>query len=167
MHFQTMDVQQLTKILVSRPDLPLLTGITLRNYCGPEDVETWIQLRRKAFARQRLGIGEWDQADFEREFLSKSWWNSSNMWFADDSSGISLGTICLARRQGRAGDRPVIHWLAVSPVARRRGIGRLLVSALEAAVWDAGERQIWLETHALWREASEFYRALGYRAADQ
>jgi len=160
-----MDVQQLTKILVSRPGLPLLAGITLRNYSGPEDIKTWIELRRKAFARQRLGIGEWDHADFEREFLSKSWWNSSNMWFADDPRGVSLGTICLARRQGQVGDRPVIHWLAVLPAARRRGIGRLLVSALEAAVWDAGERQIWLETHAMWREASEFYRTLGYRAA--
>ncbi|HEY2893715.1 MAG TPA: GNAT family N-acetyltransferase [Pirellulales bacterium] len=162
-----MNVQQLTKSLVSRPDLWLLQGATLRNYSGPEDAEIWLQLRRSAFARQRLGIGDWDQADFEREFLSKLWWNPSNMWFAEDSTGDALGTICLARRQGLAGNRPAIHWLAVLPGARRRGVGRLLVSALEAAVWDAGERQIWLETHAMWREASEFYRALGYRAADQ
>jgi GNAT superfamily N-acetyltransferase len=162
-----MNVQQLTKSLISRPALPSAEGVTLRNYGGPDDAETWLQIRRIAFARQRLGIGDWDQADFEREFLSKPWWNPSNLWFAEDPSGTSLGTICLARRQGRAGDRAVIHWLAVLPGARRRGVGRLLVSALEAAVWDAGERQIWLETHALWREASEFYRALGYRAADQ
>src|SRR4051812_41304770 len=162
-----MNIQQLTKTLVSRPELPVLQGVSLRNYRGSQDAEIWVQLRRTAFARQKLGIGDWDQADFEREFLSKSWWNPSNMWFAEDSGGLPLGTICLARRQGAETERPVIHWLAVLPGARRRGVGRLLVSTLEAVVWDSGERQIWLETHAMWREASDFYRALGYGPADQ
>jgi GNAT superfamily N-acetyltransferase len=162
-----MNVQQLTKVLTTRPQLATLSGVALRGYQGPEDAQNWLQVRRIAFARHKLGIGDWDRADFEREFLRKPWWNPSYMWFAEEARGAPLGTICLARRQGFADDRPVIHWLAVVPGARRRGVGRFLVSALEAAVWSAGERQIWLETHAMWREASEFYRALGYLPADQ
>ena len=34
------------------------------------------------------------------------------------------------------------------------------MATLEAAVWDAGQRQVWLETHTQWREAVRLYQAL-------
>ena len=61
------------------------------------------------------------------------------------------------------GARPVVHWLAVLPGWRRRGIGRLLLSRLHQDCWDAGYRQVWLETHAAWQAAVRLYRELGYR----
>ena len=69
----------------------------------------------------------------------------------------------LALRGADEAARPVVHWLAVLPAWRRRGIGRLLMSVLEARAWELGYREVWLETHAAWEEAVRFYRALGYR----
>ena len=48
------------------------------------------------------------------------------------------------------------------PRERRKGIARLLVRHLEQLVWDSGRREIFLETHAGWTEANDFYRAHGY-----
>jgi GNAT superfamily N-acetyltransferase len=86
------------------------------------------------------------------------------MWFAE-SDGI-LGSVTLARRDSHTSSKPVVHWLMVDPRWQRRGIARLLLTTLEASVWDAGERQIWLETHSAWTKATQFYRAMGYRETE-
>ena len=90
------------------------------------------------------------------------------MWLAVDApspSGTIVGTVTLAIRQDGQLAKPVVHWLAVRPDHRRRGIGRLLIAYLEAAVWRSGGRQVWLETHAQWHEAARLYASLGYEVA--
>ena len=162
-------VVQLTRKLLEMPQVRLPADVTLRHFGGPEDIEVWLELRRRAFARQRVGVGDWQRADFEREFLNKSWWAADRMWFAQDVSqpgpAVPVGTVTLAQRGEHLDARPVVHWLAVLPGYRRRGVGRLLVSALELAVWNCGQRQIWLETHSQWIEAAKLYRAMGYELA--
>jgi GNAT superfamily N-acetyltransferase len=159
-------VIQLTRRLSQRPAAAPIEGVRLRHFEGPRDIEVWLELRRRAFARQKVGVGDWSAADFAREFLDKSWWRPEAMWFAEADRTLLparvVGTVTLARRGPPPGDVPVVHWLAVLGGYRRRGLGRLLVTTLEAAVWDAGERQVWLETHAAWSEALALYRALGY-----
>ncbi len=161
-------VQQLTKKLTSRPVPEEVPGVRLRNFSGEADIYAWLELRQRAFARQKLGIGSWSAVDFEREFLAKPWWRPSCMWFAVAAaeqlpSGLVVGTVTLARRGNAPHDKPVVHWLAVLPSFRGRGIGRLLMDTLEAAVWDGRERQIWLETHQAWGEAGRLYQMRGYR----
>ena len=91
------------------------------------------------------------------------------MWFAETQellqSGEVVGTVTLARRGISPDDKPVVHWLAVLPRFRQRGVGQLLMGSLEAAVWDEGGRQIWLETHEAWAEARRLYASLGYEPA--
>jgi GNAT superfamily N-acetyltransferase len=161
-------VIQMTRKLSERPVAPRISGVRLRDYAGSGDVEVWLELRRRAFARQKLGVGDWDAADFEREFLHKSWWRPEAMWFAEAqrlplTAYAPVGTVTLARRGDSPDAKPVVHWLAVLGTYRRRGVGRLLIATLEAAVWDAGGRQVWLETHSAWTEAARLYEALGYR----
>jgi ribosomal protein S18 acetylase RimI-like enzyme len=160
------NVLQLTKVLRARPQLHEIGGFGLRPYQGPHDIENWLDLRRRAFAKQKVGIRDWNEADFEREFLAKTWWRPSAMWFAE-CRGLLLpakvvGTVTLARRGEPPEARPVVHWLCVSPAYRRQGVGKMLLTALEGTVWDAGERQVWLETHVAWAEALRLYEALGY-----
>jgi GNAT superfamily N-acetyltransferase len=163
-------VLQLTKELHDRPRPPDVGGIGLRHYAGPQDIEVWLDLRRRAFAREKVGIGNRDAADYDREFLSKPWWRPEAMWLAEAQPllmpSMVAGTVTLARRGEMPRARPVVHWLFVAPSYRRRGVGRLLLAALEAAAWDAGERQIWLETHAAWRGAFKLYESLGYEPAE-
>ena len=162
-------VQQLTKKLSARPDPPPVANVRLRHFAGVHDIEIWLELRRRAFARQRVGIGDWDAADFEREFLQKTWWRPECMWFAEMREllpcGEVVGTVTLARRGLPPQDKPVVHWLAVVPRYRKRGVGQLLMSTLEAAVWDECGRQVWLETHQAWAEAARLYASLGYEPA--
>jgi GNAT superfamily N-acetyltransferase len=160
----------MTKQLAQQPILPELPGIRLRNYAGPQDVETWLDVRRRSFARQKVSISDWDASDFEREFLSKPWWQPEAMWLAEARPLLMppkvVGTVTLARRGETPLDKPVVHWLCVVPSYRRRGIGRLLLSTVESAVWEAGQRQIWLETHSAWSEALRLYETLGYRPVE-
>ncbi len=77
-----MSVVQLTRRLDARPQPIAVPGIRLRNYEGRADIPLWLELRRRAFARQKLGVGNWEVRDFEREFLEKPWWQPHAMWFA-------------------------------------------------------------------------------------
>ena len=165
-------VLQLTRRLDARPVSPAVSGVRLRHFAGTADVEIWLDLRRRSFARQKLGVRDWDASDFAREFLDKDWWHAEAMRFAELqrlplAPYSAVGTVTLARRGNAADAKPVVHWLAVLPGYRGRGIGRLLMTTLEAAVWDAGGRQVWLETHSQWAEAARLYQVLGYRPAHE
>jgi len=164
-------ILQLSRELGERPEVVPLPGIHLRHYRGHEDIAIWLELRRRAFARQPLGVRDWSEADFEREFLQKHWWRAEAIWFAETQPALAtpvatVGTVTLALRGVGVGAKPVVHWLAVLPSYRRCGVGRLLMHTLEATAWDKGARRIWLETHARWAEACQLYAALGYREAD-
>jgi GNAT superfamily N-acetyltransferase len=165
-----MSVLQLTRQLTERPLIPAVPGIQVRTFSGVTDIALWLGLRHGAFAREKLGVREWNAADFEREFLAKPWWRPERMWFAElqnrPASSTLVGTVTLALRGEGDAARPVVHWLAVSPSHRRQGIGRLLTATLEAAAWDAGYRQVWLETHSAWAAAKSLYDALGYQPLD-
>ena len=159
-------VLQLTRTIDERPVPAEIADVRLRHYEGPHDIPVWLELRRRSFARQKVGVRDWDESDFQREFLSKSWWRPQAMWFAEMQPlllpAIAVGTVTLALRGEGSSAKPVVHWLAVLPGYRRRRVGRLLMCALETAVWDDGGRQVWLETHSQWLEAARLYESLGY-----
>jgi GNAT superfamily N-acetyltransferase len=166
-------VLQFSKSLADRPQPAPPDWLALRTFQGRDDIPIWLELRRRAFALMKVGVRDWDQEDFRREFLAKPWWKREHLWFAETtpSAGATrprtaIGTVTLALRGSGPQAQPVVHWLAVHPAWRRRGVGRLLMAALEACVWDAGGRTLALETHEDWRAAIEFYGALGY-ATDQ
>ena len=167
------NVLHLYRMLNERPELPRLPGVALRHFAGPRDIGAWLEIRHRAFAREKVGVRQWAAADFEAEFLSKPWWKPERLWFAEVDSGIPgislaspIGTITLAFRGGGAEAQPVIHWLAVLPSWRRRGVARLLLAALEQTCWEAGYREVGLETHAGWTAALRFYERAGYRSKD-
>jgi GNAT superfamily N-acetyltransferase len=157
-------IAQLRIALTDPPEVVSLPEVLLRHYLGNADIESWLTVRQRGFARERAAVGAWTAADFRREFMEKSWWRPERMWFAE-ARGEAVGTITLAERGSGAAAKPVVHWLAVLPRWRRRGVGRLLMSALHRAVWDTGQREILLETHADWTAAAKFYEALGYKPA--
>lgn len=160
-------VLHLTRRLTAEPELAVADGLRLRHFAGPADIDIWLELRHKAFARQKVGVRRWDRSDFEDEFLARPWWQPDRLWFAHVEVGwsrrpLDVGTVTLALRGSGEDAKPVVHWLAVLPEWRRRGIGRLLMSALERSAWQQGYRQVWLETHAAWTSAVAMYQQLGY-----
>ena len=109
-----------------------------------QDIDVWLELRRRAFARQKVGVRDWDAADFAaRVPATRAGGSRKAMWFAEMQPPAAPGARPSARSRWLAAamppdDEPVVHWLAVLPSHRRRRVGRLLMAALEAAVWDAG-----------------------------
>jgi GNAT superfamily N-acetyltransferase len=96
--------------------------------------------------------------------LAKPWWRNDWTWLAiGPQPGESLiGAVTLCLRTGADTTVPIVHWMLVDPAWRRRGVGRMLVSRLESAAWEAGYREVQLETHANWKVAAAFYQSMGY-----
>jgi GNAT superfamily N-acetyltransferase len=78
-------------------------------------------------------------------------------------SRLAIGTVALADRGSGAHALPAVHWLAVLPPWRRRGVARLLMATLEHRCWKQGHDEIFLETHEGWTAARQLYEVLGYR----
>ena len=174
-------IVRMIRNLEDRPVVQRVPGVELRPFRDEGDIDRWLEIRHKAFSRQRLGVRSWTRADFRREFLDKPWWQPEMMWFAEapmlrgtappgEHDRRSVGTVALTLREAGSGavtDHQkiclAIHWLAVLPGWRRRGIGRLLVQSAERRCWELGYRRIGLETHRAWREAVALYEQLGYR----
>jgi GNAT superfamily N-acetyltransferase len=171
-------ILQLRRRLDVRPTITSVAGVNVRHYQNDADISAWLELRHLAFARQRIGVRSWTAEDFRSEFTARWWWTPQRMWLVEPSSsefsiGNSsapplVGTVILALRGGEdqiEQVRAAVHWLMVHPHWRRQQIGSLLIAHLEAAAWDAGYREIWLETHAAWEAAVKFYESRGYVAS--
>jgi GNAT superfamily N-acetyltransferase len=142
-------------------------GILVRRLIVPDDIQAWLKLRDRAMAGEAPVVRPWTEADVRREFLDKLWWRDEHAWVAahDDAANeyqLLAGAVILGCREGAESAVPVVHWLLVDPTFRRRGVGRALMSRLERAAWDAGWREVQLETHAGWASAVAFYHSMGY-----
>jgi GNAT superfamily N-acetyltransferase len=184
-------ILHLRKELVRPPVALCLPRIVLRAFELAVDIPSWLELRDIAMADQVPRIRSWNEADFLAEMVSKSWWKNERTWLAIAEKvlpaggesqtitaepaatstirrtartvpGTIIGAVTLAMREGQAASVPVVHWLLVDPAWRRRGVGRTLLSHLEREAWDAGWREVQLETHAGWQAAVAFYQSIGY-----
>ena len=151
-----LPVVHLSRHLLCPPAVQSIPGIAVRNFAGEQDIDGWLDLHKRSFSSEKPAVRTWTPADFQAEFLSKPWWSPDRMWFAEAGGVVGSVTLALRRRM------PAVHWLMVAPEWRRRGLGRCLMSTLEAACWEAGYREISLETHVGWMAAEAFYRAMGY-----
>jgi GNAT superfamily N-acetyltransferase len=169
------------KELITPPVALAVAGVQLRTFMLPGDVSHWLKLRDRAMADQVPSVRSWTDADFHAEMISKPWWTSERTWLATagelrlagpatrrspaiqrDVPNTIIGAVTLAVREGKTARAAVVHWLLVDPVWRRRGVGRILLSHAERAAWDAGWREVQLETHAGWSAAVAFYHSMGY-----
>ncbi|HEY4235385.1 MAG TPA: GNAT family N-acetyltransferase [Lacipirellulaceae bacterium] len=160
-----MTVLHFRKALDSREKAGDIAGITVRTIELPGDVPAWLELRRRAVAWLKPAVRAWTVDDFLAEMSGKTWWREEWTWLAMGQAEQILGSVTLAVREGAAGEVPVVHWLLVDPRWRRLGIGRVLLLRLEQAAWDAGWRELQLETHANWKEAVAFYQSMGFEPA--
>jgi GNAT superfamily N-acetyltransferase len=158
-------VLHLRKELLDPPVERVAAGVRVRSIVVPDDVEGWLELRKRATTGLTPKVREWTRAEFASQMLDKSWWRDNRTWLAVDRATPErafIGAVTLAERTGAAANVPIVHWLLVDPAWRRRGVGRVLMSRLECAAWAAGWPAIELETHAGWSAAIAFYQSMGY-----
>lgn len=85
--------------------------------------------------------------------------------FADDAaSGVTLGYACYGRIPLTRTSWD-LYWIAVSPRAQRRGIGRTLLAAVERDARAQGGERLYVDTasRAAYRPTRAFYRECGYQ----
>jgi GNAT superfamily N-acetyltransferase len=147
------------KLLDRPPAVTPAAAVDVRSIVVPDDVAAWLALRQRAVADLVPAPRPWLVDDFQAEMVEKPWWRPEHTWLAavGDLQTI-VGSVTLAERMST----PVVHWLLVDPAWQRRGIGQLLMAHLERAAWDAGRREVGLETHAGWSAAVAFYHSIGY-----
>jgi ribosomal protein S18 acetylase RimI-like enzyme len=76
------------------------------------------------------------------------------------------GLIVASLMAGYEGHRGWLNYLAVAPEYRGRGFARLLVTAAETLLQDAGCPKINLQVRTSNHEVIEFYRRIGYSVDD-
>lgn len=115
---------------------------------SPVDRQACYDLRRTVFVEEQ-GVAEdeeWDGLD-----------DQCSHFLARDAAGVPLGT---ARLKLLADGVAKAQRVAVVASARRTGVGRALMSALEAEAVARGCREVTLGAQVT---ALEFYAALGYQ----
>jgi GNAT superfamily N-acetyltransferase len=157
-------ILHLRKEFTSPPVALEFGGMRVRPIVIPDDVDAWLALRSCATAGLSPRVREWSREYFAAQMLAKPWWRNDWTWLAiEPQVGESvIGAVTLGLRTGTEATVSIVHWLVVDPPWRRRGVGRMLMSRLELAAWQAGYREVELETHANWSEAVAFYQSMGY-----
>lgn len=164
---QNSPILHFRKELGAPPVAKSTANVAIRTIEVPRDLPTWLQLRDRVIAGLQPTPRPWTTANFQVEMLAKPWWRADRCWIAEvresaHESPTMIGSVTLAERVGDQVSVPVVHWLIVDPTWRRHGIGRLLMNQLEQAAWEAGHRELQLETHAGWTAAVAFYQSIGY-----
>jgi ribosomal protein S18 acetylase RimI-like enzyme len=76
--------------------------------------------------------------------------------------GLSEGRIVASAMVGYEGHRGWINYFAVSPLHRKRGVGRRMMEEAERRLRKEGCPKINLQVHSSNSEAVAFYKAIGF-----
>ncbi len=131
------------QLLADYPELiPAVGEIRWRDWGHapePEELDWWVNVTEKESGRDNLPV----------------------TWVAIDEQGQAVGAVGLAPLdiEERRDRTPWVIGMIVSPETRERGIGRALLSALEAFASSKGYGQIWVGTGD---QAVHFYEKCGW-----
>lgn len=104
-----------------------------------------------------------EPADSDRDArdVEACYWDTGGEFWVVETNGGLVGTA--GYRPTHRGDRAVeLRKMYLLPTARGQGLGRYLLSTMEAAIQSRGFAQIWLETASVLKEAVGLYEASGY-----
>ncbi len=120
--------------------------------------ETLAALHRAAFAEQ--GARPWSAGEFAALLAAPG----TVLRLSPENCGPERPPIGFALARATAGEAEILS-IAVHPSARRRGIGRALLSELHGALRRASVARVFLEVAADNAPALALYEAAGYRRA--
>lgn len=133
-----------------------------------EDFEAIDQMIAEAYAHDYGPSG--DQSEFSTRSRARA--EGFDVWVASDESGV-LGSVTARRIHGPSLHEGVpdgeidVRLLGVSPTARRRGIGALLMRQVIAHAAEQGAAAVSLKTQPFMVGAHTLYEGLGFERAPE
>jgi mycothiol synthase len=146
------------------PPLHVPAGYRLRTYLEGDD-EAWMRVIREAFATEAGGHAPTDPDAFRREYLENPLFHPSRIFFAVREEDNEVGGTTSSWETEVEGRRVgLIHWVAVAPDHRGRGLGEALNLAALHDMRARGHREAHLNTSRELPHAVRLYERLGFRA---
>lgn len=139
---------------------------TYRNF----QIRAWQPADRQAAAAviqtvlMEYGLG-WEPLGADQDVMQveQAYQSTGGEFWVIEQAGQIVGTAAYYPHQ-RVPNAVEIRKMYLLPSVRRQGLGRFLLTQLEASIIAAGYRTIWIETATVLRAAVKFYEQAGYRA---
>jgi mycothiol synthase len=141
------------------PEVDLPEGYWIRTY-REGDEEEWAECVNRAYATER------DPTDYTAEKIREKWVDTPNFmpdgtFFAVKDDEI-VGSFMAWREVNEGPKRGRLHWLAVVPEHRRRGLAKALTVKVIGYLLSQGLTSIFLDTGYSLRVAMSMYRKFGF-----
>lgn len=131
----------------------------------PDDRLSASELIRSVLAEYGLG---WEPDDTDRDAIQveAAYWQTGGEFWVIEQQGRIVGTggYYPIERSEKAAE---IRKMYLLPDVRGQGLGRHLLSQLEAAIAGSGFQEIWIETSSKLKEAIKLYESSGYLPATE
>jgi GNAT superfamily N-acetyltransferase len=128
--------------------------ITFRRY-GAEDADAIWAVFAAASAQLGFANGPWDD---DMRTIPRTYLDSGGEFIVGELEGRIVAHAALLRESG---GRALVRRVAVHPSVQRRGIGRMLMAALEVSARQLGITALHLDASQI--AAHALYRGCGYR----
>lgn len=143
--------------LAGAPRYPMPDGYRMRFY-RDGDLHTWVRVQQ---ASEPYFVPNAEH--FERSMPGDTARRTARVMFLVDPAGADIGTITAWDNEQFLG-RPVgqIHWVAIVPEARGRGLAKPMLSVACEALRAHGHREACLDTDTRRVAALSLYRHFGF-----
>ncbi len=147
--------------LEEMPPVRLPEGYAFRTY-REGDAGAFVRVKNAAFAGEAGGGRAWTLEDFQKEYLESPTFRPERVFFAVCGEElVGTTTAWTAEHEGR--EVGLIHWVAVTPEHRGRGVGEALNARALHHLKEMGYREAVLSTNASLQSAVRLYHRLGFR----
>lgn len=145
--------------LENLPPVELPEGYTIRSYQSGDDAD-FVRIKNAAFP----GWQDWNLEDFKKEFLESPYFHPERVFFAVYAGdGELVGTATAWTRIHEEREIGNLHWVAVIPAHRQRGLGKALCLQSLHKMRELGYRETMLGTMESLESAVRLYYQLGFR----
>ena len=146
--------------LADLPEAEPPAGYRIRNYETGDDA-AFVRIKNAAFMVENVGGRAWTVADFEKEYLDSPYFERKRVLFAV-CGDEPVGTTTAWSATYRGKEVGLIHWVAVVPEHRKKGLGWVLNVRALHRLKALGYGEATLNTSETLESAVRLYRRLGF-----
>ncbi len=145
--------------LTDLPEAKPPAGYRIRTYETGDD-SAFVRIKNAAFLSEGGGRA-WTEVDFRKEYLDSPYFEPARVLFAI-CNGEPVGTTTAWTAMNRGKEVGLIHWVAVVPEHRRKGLGWVLNVRAVHKLKELGYGEAILNTSETLESAVRLYHRLGF-----